>query len=61
MTKSLGKRAVQARRRKEMARLYREGLSLRHIASIMALTYQTVHGALRREGVPMRPRGRHPV
>ena len=58
MTKNYGKRDLQRRRRHEMARLYREGLSLRAIASVMAVTYQTVHAALRRERVVMRPRGR---
>lgn len=58
MTKSLGKRELTARRRKEMARLYiKDGLTLRQIADIMGLTYQTVHKHLATEGVPMRPRG----
>lgn len=58
MTKSRGKRILHARRRKEMARLYtEEGLTLRQIADVMGVVYQTVHAALRREKVPMRPRG----
>jgi DNA-binding transcriptional regulator LsrR (DeoR family) len=58
MTKNRGKRDVYARRRKEMARLYvQEGLTLRAIADIMGIVHQSVHAALRREGIQMRPRG----
>jgi len=58
MTKTLGKRAMYARRRQEMARLYlNEGLTLRAIADVMGITYQSVYAALKMEGVPMRPRG----
>jgi hypothetical protein len=58
MTKNRGKRQMYERRRREMARLYlEEGLSLRAIAEVMGVTYQSVHAALKVEGVTMRPRG----
>lgn len=57
MTKNRGKRELTARRRVEMARLYKDGLTLRQIGDIMGLTYQSVHAHLMRAGVPMRPRG----
>lgn len=58
MTKNRGKRDMYARRRKEMARLYeKDGLTLRAIADVMGITYQSVHAALKFEGVTMRARG----
>lgn len=45
------------KRRAQMARLYRAGLSLSQIGSEMGVTKQAVHSMLQRMGVTMRPRG----
>jgi predicted transcriptional regulator len=51
------RRVAQTLRRDHARRLYEQGQTLRQIAAVMRVSYQAVHSLLRRQGVPMRPRG----
>lgn len=48
---------ARAARRAHAKELYEQGLPLRQIALRMGVTYQAVHYLLKRQEVPMRPRG----
>jgi transposase len=49
--------AARAARRAHAKELYDQGYALRQIAVRMGITYQAVHYLLKRQDVPMRPRG----
>ena len=54
---AVARKGAREHRRERMARLYREGKTVREIGAIVGLSYYGVYVNLQQAGVTFRPRG----